>query len=71
LITSRTSYPSFFLEIIFQPMVTPRRSRTTAAAIPEREESVLFALCVLKHIGTRDIISISSGKERKIVPPRL
>lgn len=37
-------------------MPAPRRSRTAAAATPEREEHVLFSLYVLKHISTTDII---------------
>lgn len=36
-------------------MPAPRRSRTPAAATPEREKHVLFSLYVLKHISTKDI----------------
>lgn len=47
-------------------MPAPRRSRTPAAATPEREKHVLFSLYVLKHISTKDITrhicKVSRGK---------
>jgi len=36
-------------------MPVPRRSRTPAAAAPEREEHVLFSLYVSKCISTKDV----------------
>lgn len=59
-------------------MPAPRRSRTAAAATPEREEHVLFSLYVLKHISTTDItrhifkyIEENSAPEAKDLPTKM